>query len=108
MSTEARVLGVVGCCSASHNAENVNGDRVRLRNEILGTGPACALQTQPVRKSQLTEPIQSYTRALIGTDSMTSSTGTIWNSAWSTKAADASNAAAESFSYPENFAARVE
>jgi hypothetical protein len=36
---------------------------------------------QPVRKSQLIESIQSYTRALIGTDSMTSSTGTIWNSA---------------------------
>ena len=46
------------------------------------------------RTGQSTESIQSNTLALIGTDSMTSSTETMWNSAWSAKAAAASNAAA--------------
>ena len=71
---------------------------VRATRVLVCKRAACFVRTirtvQPVRKSQLTESIQSYTRALIGTDSMTSSTGTIWNSAWSAKVADASNAAA--------------
>jgi hypothetical protein len=54
----------------------------------------CGLRMAQVGTCQLTESIQSNTLALIGTDSMTSSTGTMWNSAWSAKAEAASNAAA--------------